>query len=85
MTTDTAPVTVTPDVANLARSFNTAAITPTQFGLETLFQRWSFLRKASARHDPDLLAGLSFSTVVDAVVDYRSRGDHAFDVLKVAK
>jgi hypothetical protein len=68
----------------LGRSFDTAAQTPTQFGLEALFGRWTELRIASAHRSPDILAGVSFATVIDAVLDYRSSPEGGFNVLKIA-
>lgn len=82
MTTTIAPPT--PDVLALASTFDVAAITP-QFGLEALFARWSQLRIASASHPDDVLFGLSFSTVVDRVLDYRSNPvGVTFNVLAIA-
>ena len=78
-TTTIAPPT--PDVVALAQSFDVAARTPTQFGLEALFGRWSELRIASAHHSPDILAGVSFAAVIDAVLDHRANPALGFSIL----
>lgn len=75
---------VAPDVLALAGRFRVAASTP-QFGVEALFARWSDLRFAAARHSPDVLAGVSFAAVLDAVLDHRANPTGAaFNVLTVA-
>jgi hypothetical protein len=81
-TATTAPPT--PDVLALASSFDIAARTA-QFGLEQLFSRWLRLRIAGARYPRDLFASVSFSTVLDAVLDHRSNpAGVAFSVLAIA-
>jgi len=84
MTTTTTPIAPTADVVGLARRFNVAAIT-NAFGADALFGRYQELRIGSANHDPDMLAGLRFSAVLDLLLDYRARGDRSFDVLAVKR
>lgn len=84
-TTTTAPAAPPADLVALASKFDVAATTPTHFGLEGLFGRWQELRIASARHPVDMLQGVSFATVIDAVLDYRSNPARGFSILTVAK
>jgi hypothetical protein len=74
----------TADVAALATIFDVIAKTPS-FGVETLYARYQELRVGSARHNPDVFFGLSFSTVLDRVLDFRSNpvGTN-FNVLVIA-
>jgi hypothetical protein len=74
MPTATAP-TVTPAVAASASIFNVAAQT-NGFGVEALASRYLDLLRAG-------FGGVGFSTVLDAVLDARARGDRTFDVLTV--
>jgi hypothetical protein len=69
MTTTLAPPTA--DILAVAGRFNVAAST-LQFGIESLFALWSELRIASARHDPDVLFGVSFAAILDRVLDHRA-------------
>ncbi|HVB13547.1 MAG TPA: hypothetical protein VNH38_02175 [Candidatus Dormibacteraeota bacterium] len=82
MTTQTAPPAPTIDISvvHAATSFNVAAATP-GFGVEILFSRFQDLRTISGQKTPDVLAGASFASVLDAVLECRTRGDRTFDVL----
>lgn len=71
---------VTADVVHMAGLFNVSAATRNH-PLSELFSRWIDLRIASARHDPDVLANVSFADVVDRVITLRCGGS-SFDVLE---
>jgi hypothetical protein len=70
----------TPDVLALASAFDVIAKTAV-FGIDHLFARWQGLRVGSARHPVDVLQGVSFAAVIDAILDYRSNPALGFSIL----
>lgn len=80
MTTTTISPPVPANIAALAIRFDVIAKT-NAFGVETIFGRWQELRVGSARHPVDVLQGVSFAAVLDAILDYRANPARGFSIL----